>query len=134
MKEEIVMKPSPALDRRTRCYKQAIQEEDRSEQQHQGKKSFFLTLDVEGRPYGPGKKAWIAEVNKLAKGLDLSCTHIRRQAYEDMRILKDRFNDNFEYDGELNEDHLRTILGKGVTRKRTELIALSTRMDSNHAL
>ena len=33
-------------------------------------------------------------------------------------------NWNFEYSGELNEEHLRALMGKAVTKKRTELIAL----------
>lgn len=62
-------------------------------------------------------------MNKLASGLDPSCTHIRKQTHEDMCILKDRLNDNFEYSADLNEDYLRGLLGKAVTRRRSDLIA-----------
>ena len=86
-----------------------------------------MTLDADGIPYGPGKREWLAEINKLAVGLDPSCTHIRKQTYEDMCIFKDRLHQHFEYSGDLNEDHVRALLGKAVTRKRTELVALITR-------
>ena len=111
-------------DRRTRRYKLAFREAAKSKQQREGKKPFYLTLDGQGHPYGPGRASWISHINKLAKGLDPSCTHIRKQTYEDMCILKERLNENFEYSGELNEDHLRGLLGKVVTRRRTELISM----------
>jgi len=62
-------------------------------------------------------------VNKLAAWLDPSCTHIKKQTYEDMCVLRDRLNDNFEYSGDLNQDFLRGLLGKAVTRRRTDLIS-----------
>ena len=60
----------------------------------------------------------MTEINKLAVGLDPSCTHIRKQTYKDMCIFKDRLHQHFEYSGDLNEDHVRALLGKAVTRKR----------------
>ena len=113
-----------SADRRTRRYKEAYREERRVERERGGKKPFYLTLDAEGKPYGPGKPAWIAQINKLAVGLDPSITHIRKQTHDSMCLLKDRLNENFEYSGDLNEDHLRALLGKVVTRKRTELLAM----------
>ena len=80
-------------------------------------------MNAEGIPYGPGKLAWVAEVNKLVGGLDPSCMHIRKQTHKDMCILKERLDERFEYFGELNQDHLRALLGKAVTRKRIELIS-----------
>ena len=114
---------SPAVERRMRRQKQAMRESEILERQGNGKKAFNLTLENDGIPYGPGKKAWISEINKLAAGLDPSCLHIRKQSYEDMCIVKDRLNHNFEYSGVLNEDHIRALLGKAVTRRRTELIS-----------
>ena len=64
----------------------------------------------------------MAVINKLAMGLDPSCTHIKKQTYEDVSIFKDRLNKRFEYSGELNEEHLRALMGKAVTKKRVELI------------
>ena len=83
-----------------------------------------MTLDPEGKPYGRGKPAWIAEINKLAKGLDPSCLHIRKQTFEDVKTFRERLDDNFEYGGVLNEDYLRSLMGKAVTKKRAELINL----------
>ena len=83
-----------------------------------------MTLDPKGRPYGPGKPAWIAEINKLATWLDPSCTHIRKQTFEDVQTFHNRLNDNFDYSGTLNEDYLRGLMGKAVTKKRAELILL----------
>ena len=111
------------MDRRTRRYKEAIREEAKIERRRQGKKPFYLTLCPEGKPYGPRRPAWIATVNKLAAGLDPSCTHIRKQTHESMCILKGRLNDDCEYSGDLNEDYLRGLLRKAVTRKRTQLIS-----------
>ena len=116
-----------AMDRRTRRFKQALLEAETSKWKREGKKTFYMTLDSEGKPVGTGKKAWIAEINKLAKGLDPSCTHIRKQTYEDMCVFKDRLSDNFEYSGDLNEDHLRALAGKAVTKIRTKLISMIRR-------
>ena len=106
---------SSSADRRKRRSKLTAREAERSERQRGGKKPFYLTLNSEGIPYGPGKPAWIAEVNKLASWLDPSCTNIRKQPHEDMCTLKKRLDDNFEYSAELNQDHLRALLGKAVT-------------------
>ena len=116
--------PSPAFARRQRRHKQAAREADSAKREKDGKKPFYITLDKDGIPYGTGKPAWMAEINKLAMGLDPSCTHIKKQTYEDVSIFKERLNRNFEYFGELNEEHLRALMGKAVTKKRTELIAL----------
>jgi hypothetical protein len=115
---------SPAFERRKRRYKQAAREADSARREKDGKKPFYITVDKDGIPYGTGKPAWMAEINKLATGLDPSCTHIKKQTYEDVCIFKERLNRNFEYSGELNEEHLRGLMGKAVTKKRVELIAL----------
>ena len=115
---------SPAFERRQRRYKQAAREADSAKREKDGKKPFYITLDKDGIPYGTGKPAWMAEINKLAMGLDPSCTHIKKQTYEDVSIFKERLNKNFEYSGELNEEHLRGLMGKAVTKKRVELITL----------
>lgn len=39
-------------------------------------------------------------------------------------VLKDRLHDHFDYSGEINQDHLRKLLGKAVTRKRIEIIGM----------
>lgn len=124
VKSENDFLPDRAEDRRTRRHKQAIREEELSKRQRDGKKPFYLTLDAQGKPYGPGKPAWIQEIGKLATGLDLSCTHISRQTYEAVTTLKSRLNESFEYSGTLNEDNLKLVMGKAVSRKRRELIAL----------
>lgn len=112
------------LDRRTRRQRQAEREEDIAKRQHDGRKPFYLTLDSEGKPYGLGKPAWVAEIGKLAMALDPSCTHIARQTYDDVTTFKARLDERFEYSGTLNEDHLRSMMGKAVTKKRGELFKL----------
>ena len=87
------------------------------ERQKSGKKPFYLQLDGQGIPYGIGRPAWIAVINKLATGLDPPCTHVRKQIFEDVQTFKDRLNDAFEYSGTLNEDYLRGLMGKAVTKK-----------------
>ena len=124
VKLEEIPETSPAFERRQRRYKQAAREADSARRSKDGKKPFYITLDKEGIPYGTGKPAWMAEINKLAMGLDPSCTHIKKQTYEDVSIFKERLNQSFEYSGELNEEHLRGLMGKAVTKKRTELISL----------
>ena len=124
MKPEQVPVVSPAFERRQRRYKQAAREADSAKREKDGKKPFYITLDKDGIPYGTGKPAWMAEINKLAKGLDPSCTNIKKQSYEDVTIFKERLNMRFEYSGVLNEEHLRGLMGKAVTKKRTELITL----------
>ena len=116
--------PDRAVDRRTRRHRQAAQEKEISQRKRDGKKPFYLTLDAEGKLYGVGKPAWVAEIGKLAIGLDASCTNIRSQTYEAVTTLKARLNDNFEYSRTLNDDYLRSMMGKAVTKKRGELIAL----------
>lgn len=66
----------------------------------------------------------MVEIGKLATGLDPSCTHISRKTYEAVTTFKAILNERFEYSGTLNEDHMRSIMGKAVTKKRTELISL----------
>ena len=127
MKLEQIPLPSPAFERRQRRYKQAAREADSAKREKDGKKPFYITLDKDGIPYGTGKPAWMAEINKLAMGLDPSCTHIKKQTYDDVSIFKERLNRSFEYSGELNEEHLRGLMGKAVTKKRTELITLIKR-------
>lgn len=122
MKKEKVPSPSAAMDRRTRRYKQAILGAETSQRQQDGKKPFYLTLDREGKPYGPGRLAWLLEIRNLATGLDPSCTHIRKQSYEKVCIFKDRLNEKFDYSEDLNEDYLIALMGKAVSRRRTELI------------
>ena len=123
-KVEDIPVPSPALDRRTRRHKQVAREEEIAQQKRDGKKPFYLTVDSEGKPYGLGKSAWMAEISKLATGLDPSCMHISRQTYEAVTTFKARLNERFECLGPFHEDHMRSIMGKVVIRKRTELISL----------
>ena len=80
--------PSATVDRRSRCYKQAALEAEKAQRLSEGKKPFYLTVDSQGQPFGPGKAAWMSEINKLAIGLDPSCTHIRKQSYENVCIFK----------------------------------------------
>ena len=127
VKLEDIPVASPAFERRQRRYKEAAREADSAKREKDGKKPFYITLDKDGVPYGTGKPAWMAEINKLAMGLDPSCTHIKKQTYEDVSIFKERLNKSFEYSGELNEEHLRALMGKAVTKKRVELISLIKR-------
>jgi hypothetical protein len=123
VKVENIHVPSSALDRRRRRHKQLAREEEIAQQERDGKKPFYLTVDSDGKPYGLGKPAWMAEIGKLATGLDPSCTHISRQTYEAVTTFKARLNEQFEYSGTLNKYHMRSVMGKAVTRKRTELIS-----------
>lgn len=118
---------SAASDRRRRRRQQALLDADNAKRQRNGKKPFYLTLDREGRPYGTGKPTWIAEINKLAISLDPSCTNIRKQTFEDVQTFKNRLDDNFEYSGTLNDDYLRALMGRAVTKRRSELISLIKR-------
>ena len=122
--------PSPALDRRTRRHKQAVREEEMARRQRNGEKPFYLTLDADGKLYGPGRPAWVAEIFKLASGLDPSCTHIARQTYEAVTTFKERLNERFEYSGARNADYLRAMMGKAVTRKRGEFFAAIDRKEA----
>lgn len=124
MKLEHVESPSPAFERKQRRHRQAGREAHQSKREKDGKKPFYLTLDREGIPYGLGKPAWVSEINKLARGLDPSCTHVRKQTYEDVIVFKERLNQKFEYFGELNEAHLRMLMGRAVDRVRTEIMAV----------
>ena len=124
VKEEDIVVLSPTSDRRRRRHEQASVDAEKARRQRQGNKPFYLILDREGRPYGLGKPAWIAEINKLAAGLDPSCTHIRKQTFEAVQTFRDRLDENFDYLGTLNEDYLRSLMGKAVTKRRSELISL----------
>lgn len=64
------------------------------------------------------------EINKLAIGLDPSCTHIKKQTYEDVSVFKERLSMSFEYSGQLNEEHLKSLMEKAITRRRGELMKL----------
>lgn len=130
---EDVVTSSASVDRRTRRQKQSARECQRLQRETEGKKPFYLTVDIEGRPYGPGRQAWIADINKLAAGLDPSCTDIRKQAHGDICIFKDRLNEHFEYSADVSEHYLRGFIGKAVTRRRTDLIAFINKNGSRPA-
>ena len=124
VKREKLSVASPASDRKQRRYKQATRKADATRRERSGKKPFYVTVDREGIPYGAGRLAWMNEINKLSIGLDPSCTHIRKQTYEDVIIFKERLSQCFEYSGELNEEYLRGLMGKAVGRRRGELIKM----------
>ena len=130
---EDVVTSSASVDRRTRRHKQSARECQRLHRETEGKKPFYLTVDIEGRPYGLGRPAWIANINKLAAGLDPSCTDIRKQAHGDICIFKDRLNEHFEYSADVSEHYLRGLIGKAVTRRRTDLIAFISKNGSRPA-
>ena len=115
---------TPANDRKRRRHKQYMRECQRFQRETEGKKPYFLTVTNEGIPYGPGKPAWIAEINKLARRLDPSCRDIRRQSHDDICMFKQRLNEHFDYSDDVNDNYLRSLMGKAVTRKRNDLISL----------
>ena len=121
---------SPASERKQRRHKQATREADATRRERDGKKPFYVTVDREGVPYGAGRPAWMNEINKLSVGLDPSCTHIKKQTYEDVIIFKERLSQCFEYSGELNEEYLRGLMGRAVGMRRGELIKMIKRGDS----
>ena len=121
---------SPASERKQRRHKQATREADATKRERDGKKPFYVTVDRDGVPYGAGRPAWMNEINKLSVGLDPSCTHIKKQTYEDVIIFKERLSQCFEYSGELNEEYLRGLMGRAVGRRRGELIKMIKRGDS----
>ena len=127
VKREKLSVASPASDRKQRRYKQATCKADATRRERSGKKPFYVTVDREGIPYGAGRPAWMNEINKLPIGLDPSCTHIRKQTYEDVIIFKERLSQCFEYSGELNEEYLRGLMGRAVGRRRGELIKMIKR-------
>ena len=127
VKLEKLAAASPTSDRKQRRYKQATREADATRRERAGKKPFYVTVDREGVPYGAGRPAWMNEINKLSIGLDPSCTHIRKQTYEDVIIFKERLSQCFEYSGELNEEYLRGLMGRAVGRRRGELIKMIKR-------
>lgn len=122
VKVEHLTAASPASERRLRRYRQAAREAKSMKREKNGKKPFYIMVDREGIPYGSGKPAWMSEINKLSIGLDPSCTYIKKQTYKDVLIFKERLSRSFEYSGELNEAHLRSVMGKAVTRRRGELM------------
>ena len=83
-----------------------------------------MSLDHEGRSYGLGKPSWIAQINKLAAGLDPSCTHTRKHTFQDVQTFKDKLDDDFDYFRILNENYLRALMGKAVTKRRREFISI----------
>ena len=123
-KDGQIVTKSSTLGRSERRHRQASHEFDKGEQEKAGKKPFYLVVDSQGKPFGSGKPAWITEINKLAAGLDASCTHVRKQTYEDVQTFKNRLDEKFEYSSTLNEDYLRGLMGKAVTKRRSELISL----------
>ena len=122
MKEDVQILTS-SEDKRKRRHKQALRESQKFQREREGKKPFLLTMDDQGVPYGPGRPAWITAINKLAKWLDLSCIDIRKQTYGDICIFKERLSEQFEYTEDVNESYLRGLMGKAVTKKRTEVIS-----------
>lgn len=132
-REDIVklerLRSQEAADKRTKRHRQAALEKEVVQRTREGKKLFYLTLDRDGKPYGAGKPAWIAEIAKLATGLDPSCTHISKQTYEAVSTFKEWLNQSFYYSEPLNEDYLKTCMAKAVTKKRGDFCKMIKRKE-----
>ena len=115
---------TPASDKKRRRQKQYVRECQRFQRETEGKKPYFLTVSSKGIPYGPGKSAWVVEINKLARWLDPSCRDIRRQSHVDICVFKQRLNEHFDYSDDVSDNYLRGLMGKAVTRKRNDLISM----------
>ena len=123
LKETDIVETLAAIDRRRQRHEHTFLEAKKARRGKERKKPFYLIMDQEGKPYGTGKPSWIAEINKLAKYFHPSCMHIRKQTYEDVQTFRDKLDENFEYSRPLNEDYLRALIDRAVTRKRGELVS-----------
>lgn len=54
--------------------------------------------------------------------LDPTCTYLKRQTYAAVTILKDRLNESFDYSSNLNNDYLRAVIGRAVSKRRSKLM------------
>ena len=79
MKQVNMATVSPAFERMQRCHKQAARKADTARRERDGKKPFYITLDQDDVFYGSGRPMWMAQIQKLAVGLDPSCTHIKKK-------------------------------------------------------
>lgn len=54
--------------------------------------------------------------------LDPTCTYLKRQTYAAVTIFKDRLNESFDYSSNLNNDYLRAVIGRAVSKRRSKLM------------
>jgi len=79
VKAEKAQEDSPKVEtkrRQERRKRQVERENERHNQERQGLKGHYISVNHMGIPYGFGVGAWRVELNKLCQGLDLSVTNI----------------------------------------------------------
>jgi len=108
--------------RKERRHRQKDREAKVRQRENQGLKGHYIAVDEHGEPYSYGKGAWRLELNKLCGSLDPSIMDIKWQPEEDMKILRRRLKENFEYSAPISRAYIRTLAGRNVTQRGNKII------------
>ena len=111
-------------DRKDRRNREAEQESASQLRENEGKKTHFVHVSVDGKPYGHGIFVWNDALCKVVRGLDPSYIDIRQQPYHLMETLMKRMSEDFEYSDDINPSWLRTRIGNALSSYRHDLMKL----------
>jgi hypothetical protein len=87
----------------------------------QGLRGHFLSVSNTGIPYGHGVGAWRNELIKLCMALNPTIMDIWWQPEEDMKLLKERLAETFEYSNEFSDKYICRLAGNVVMQRRSKL-------------
>lgn len=122
VKQEVITTTADeSRKRRERRHRQKEVELERRARERQGLRGHFLSVSDTGIPYGHGVGAWRNELTKLCMALNPTVMDIRWQPEDDMKLLKLRLSETFEYSDEVCDKHIRKLAGCIVSQRRSKL-------------
>lgn len=111
-------------DRWDRLKRKAKRESTSQLREIEEKKTHFVHVSADGKPYGHGISVWNDALCKVVCGLDPSHIDIRQQPYHLMETLMKRMSEDFVYSDDINPSWLRTCIGNALSSYRHDLMKL----------
>ena len=122
VKEEVMTTiADESRKRRERHHRQKEAELERRAKERQGLWRHFLFVSDIDIPYGHGEGAWWSELTKLCMALNPVVMDIQWQQEEDMKLLKLRLLESFEYSDEVSDKYIRKLVRSIVSQRRSKL-------------
>ena len=107
--------------RREKHHKQKEVELEQRAKECKGLQGHFLFVSDTSIPYGHGVGAWRNKLTKLCMALNPAVMDIRWQSEEDMKLLKLRLLESFEYFNKVSDKYIRKLVGNIVTQRCSKL-------------